>query len=164
MQKIIYSCYWYSTFSINLPPLPKPADDSDDEDFILHLNDNESSFRDWFSSTSDQRSYDSTLDDGTLDTTKINSNDNEAADAADDTTETNNASATNVDIIDQRSDITNEDDGCSIFNAPTYASQDDTSDSGSILNDEPANETDSDEDACGIDNGRNHTNDDNIGS
>ena len=37
-------------FSLNLPPLHEPANDYDDEDFILNLDDNENSFRDWLSS------------------------------------------------------------------------------------------------------------------
>ena len=153
---------YFRPFYFNFPLLPEPADDSDEEDFILDLDDNKSSFRDCLSSASDQRRDNSTLDDGALDISNVNSDDNVATNTASDAMATNNDSTTNVYLIDQRRDITNEDDGSSIFNDPTITSPDNASDSGSILNDEPENETNADEDACDIDNWRDHEDDDNI--
>ena len=77
---------------------------------------------------------------------------------------TNNNSDTNANPIDQRSNITNEDDTSSIFNTPTVALPDYASDSGSMLNDEPANKTNVDEDACGMYNGYNRVDDENVGA
>ena len=62
----------FRTFSINLHLLSTPADDSDDEDFIPDLDENEYFFHGWFSSTSDQRIDDSTLDDVILRIFNIN--------------------------------------------------------------------------------------------
>ena len=155
----------FRPFSINFLPLPEPAYNSDDEYFIPDLDDNKSPFRDWFSSPSDQRSNDSTLYYGALNITKINCNENSAADEAADTMETNNNSDANANPIDQRSDTTNEDDTSSIFNTPTIASLDDTSDSGFILNDAPENETNANKDPCDMDNEHdNNADDDNIGA
>ena len=103
----------------------------------------------------DQRS-----NDGVLNVTNVNSNNNTAAYAMG----TNNNSKTNANPIDQRRDVTNEDDTSSIFNALTVASPYDTSNSGSTLNHEPANEINSDEDTCGMDNGYNHADNGNVGA